>query len=105
MWISARLEILVAQLLQISQTSAETQIGALSIVEKSQRAVLPDPTSDLHWEQFRGPISTIFSQNAESHPDRACVVVSTPEGSDLTYTYDTIHRKSNALAKDRKSVV
>lgn len=61
-------------------------------------SLLPDPTSNLNWTEFRGPISSIFAKNAESHPDRACVVVSTPSGSDIIYTYDMIHKKSNSLS-------
>lgn len=34
----------------------------------------PDPTSDLHWSEFKGPIHEIFAYNAEQHPDRPCVV-------------------------------
>lgn len=34
----------------------------------------PDPTSDLHWSDFKGPIHEIFAANASRHPDRTCVV-------------------------------
>jgi hypothetical protein len=34
---------------------------------------LPDPTSDLDWSGFVGPIHEIFHKNALAHPDRACV--------------------------------
>lgn len=61
-------------------------------------AILPDPTIDLHWNHFEGPIPSIFSRNAESQPEKPCVIVSTLEGSELTYTYGMIHRHSNALA-------
>lgn len=95
---SARLEVFISQLLAITDTAHSTKIGELSIIEASQQRVLPDPTSDLNWTKFRGPISSIFASNAESQPDKPCVIVSTPEGSELTYTYDMIHRRSNALA-------
>jgi L-aminoadipate-semialdehyde dehydrogenase len=36
--------------------------------------VLPDPTIDLHWDDFQGPIHAFFDANTEKHPDRICVV-------------------------------
>ncbi|CCG84356.1 protein of unknown function [Taphrina deformans PYCC 5710] len=95
---SARIEILISQLLSISTAAKSTRIGDLTTVESSQAHVLPDPVSDLHWNEFRGPISSIFATNAEKHPEKPCVVVSTPENTELIFTYDTIHRKSNALS-------
>lgn len=95
---SARIEILIAQLLQIVKTVPTTKLGELSIVELTQQSVLPDPTKDLKWNKFGGPISSIFARNAEAHPDKPCVVVSTEDGAEITYSYEMIHRKSNALS-------
>jgi hypothetical protein len=36
--------------------------------------VLPDPTIDLHWDDFRGSIHAFFDANTEKHPERVCVV-------------------------------
>ena len=35
---------------------------------------IPDPTADLFWSDFKGPIHEIFAANARKHPDRPCVV-------------------------------
>ena len=62
-------------------------------------AHLPDPTADLHWSAFRGAIHDIFSQNAESYPDRLCVV-ETASGSSprREFTYRQINEAANILA-------
>lgn len=61
--------------------------------------VRPDPTSDLHWSEYRGAIHEIFASNAEKHPDRTCVVETasstTPE---RVFTYRHINESSNILA-------
>lgn len=58
-----------------------------------------DPTADLHWSDFRGPIQDIFAHNAVQHPDRLCVVEtasnSTPQRN---YTYQQIDEGSNIIA-------
>lgn len=95
---SSRIEILLDQLLQICSTSISTKIGELTTTTSSQSTIIPDPIIDLKWTNFRGPIPTIFSKNAEANPSKPCVVVSTSSGSELIYTYETIHRKSNALS-------
>jgi len=41
---------------------------------------LPDPTIDLHWDDYRGPITSFFDQNAKAHPERPCVIGSTSLG-------------------------
>lgn len=61
--------------------------------------ILPDPTADLHWDDFVGPIHAIFHENAQKHPDRTCVVETkgarTPE---RVFTYRQIDESSNQLA-------
>jgi L-aminoadipate-semialdehyde dehydrogenase len=61
--------------------------------------MLPDPTADLHWSAFRGAIQDIFAANAESHPDRLCVV-ETASGTSprREFTYRQINEASNILA-------
>jgi L-2-aminoadipate reductase len=62
--------------------------------------VLPDPSSDLHWGDFRGAIHEIFSENANKYPHRNCVVETaiSPAFKDKVFTYRQIHEASNILA-------
>lgn len=61
--------------------------------------VLPDPTSDLHWSEFRGAIHDIFAANAEAHPDRLCVVETASETNPRReFSYRQINEASNILA-------
>ena len=65
----------------------------------SEPAQLPDPTSDLDWSGFRGAIHDIFSSNAETHPDRTCVVETASELSPRReFSYRQINEASNILA-------
>ncbi|EMC92814.1 hypothetical protein BAUCODRAFT_263156 [Baudoinia panamericana UAMH 10762] len=61
--------------------------------------VRPDPTSDLHWSDYRGAIHEIFSANAKAHPGRTCIVETasstTPE---RVFNYAQINEASNILA-------
>ncbi|ORY80373.1 L-aminoadipate-semialdehyde dehydrogenase [Protomyces lactucae-debilis] len=96
---SHRINILLAQIKLLASTTSQDPVGQLGIIDQDQAAILPYPSKDLHWNQFRGPISSIFSENAAKHPERPCVVVSQSQGADLVYTYDQIHKRSNALAQ------
>lgn len=61
--------------------------------------VRPDPTSDLHWSDYRGAIHEIFAANALKHPDRACVIETASSTSpERTFTYQHINESSNILA-------
>ena len=61
--------------------------------------ILPDPTADLHWLDFKGPIQDIFHQNATKHPQRPCVVETASEStSRREFTYGQIDQASNLLA-------
>ncbi|MCJ1378412.1 large subunit of alpha-aminoadipate reductase [Xylographa soralifera] len=61
--------------------------------------VLPDPTADLHWSDYRGAIHDLFTANALRHPNRLCVVETessiTPRRE---FDYGQINRASNLLA-------
>lgn len=61
--------------------------------------VRPDPTSDLHWSDYKGAIHEIFASNADAHPERTCVVETasstTPE---RVFNYKIINEASNVLA-------
>ena len=61
--------------------------------------ILPDPTADLHWLDFKGPIQDIFHHNATKHPQRLCVVETASEStSRREFTYAQIDHASNLLA-------
>ncbi|KZF19913.1 putative alpha-aminoadipate reductase Lys2 [Xylona heveae TC161] len=61
--------------------------------------IAPDPTSDLHWSEFRGAIHDIFAQNAKKHPERPCVIETASESSPRReFTYQHINEASNLLA-------
>ena len=62
--------------------------------DSSNATLLPDPTTDLHWSDFRGAIQDIFHENALRHPDRPCVV----ETVGRTFSYLQIDQASNILA-------
>ena len=61
--------------------------------------VRPDPTSDLHWSEYKGAIHEIFAANANKHPDRTCVIetasLTSPE---RVFTYKHINEASNILS-------
>ena len=64
-----------------------------------KKNILPDPTLDLHWSDYRGAIHDTFTANAEVHPDRTCVVETSSESSPRrSFTYRQIHYASNLLA-------
>ena len=64
-----------------------------------QTPILPDPTSDLHWSDYRGAIHEIFAKNAELHPQRVCVIETASRSTtERIFTYGGIHKASNLLA-------
>ncbi|THH30195.1 hypothetical protein EUX98_g3976 [Antrodiella citrinella] len=77
--------------------------GSVPLLTPAQRARLPDPTGDLHWCDWKGAITDIFSQNARQWPERPCVIQSLPQEVGApqerrTFTYGAIRRASNILA-------
>ena len=61
--------------------------------------VLPDPTADLHWSDYKGAIHEIFARNARKHPDRLCVVETASNNSPRReFTYRHIFEASCQLA-------
>ena len=61
--------------------------------------VRPDPTSDLHWSDYRGAIHEIFAANAVKHPDRTCVVETASSNTPRReFSYQQINESSNILA-------
>ena len=68
------------------------------MIGHNSRALLPDPTQDLHFSDWEGAIQDIFAHNAAQFPDRTCVV-ETPSASasQREFTYRQIHEASNVL--------
>ncbi|KAL8714423.1 MAG: hypothetical protein Q9220_001756 [cf. Caloplaca sp. 1 TL-2023] len=65
----------------------------------ASETVLPDPTSDLHWGEYRGAIHDIFAENALRHPERLCVIeTQSSKASRREFTYRQINRASNHVA-------
>lgn len=97
----ARISFIVEQLsvlLRRVGSAPVLTVGAVPLLTPAQRARLPDPAADLHWCDYKGAITDIFSQNARIHPDRPCVIQYTPERERIVHTYSTIRRASNILA-------
>lgn len=60
---------------------------------------LPDPTVDLDWSGFVGPIHERFRASAEKSPDSTCVVeTKTSTSPERRFTYRQIYEASNVLA-------
>lgn len=60
---------------------------------------LPDPTEDLHWNDYQGAIQDRFVDNATKFPDRLCVVETASKTTpQREFTYQQIHESSNVIA-------
>jgi L-2-aminoadipate reductase len=98
---NARIATTLTQLFQIIQdasTDPSQPVGAIDLLTPTQRKLLPDPTRDLGWSDFRGAIHDIFSRNAEAHPERPCVVETRAGGTpERSFTYKQINEASNIL--------
>ncbi|KAE8148773.1 hypothetical protein BDV25DRAFT_12114 [Aspergillus avenaceus] len=99
---SARIATILKQLAQIVENATgnpEEAVGRLDFMTEDQRALLPDPTADLHWSKFRGAIHDIFAENAGKHPEKLCVVETKSDKSPhREFTYKQINEASNTLA-------
>lgn len=104
---SARITFIVDQLSILLRKVASnplSSVGSVPLLTPAQRALLPNPTADVNWCDFKGAIPDIFSRNARRWPDRPCVVQCLPPGDlsspqeKITFTYDAILRASNILA-------
>ncbi|RMZ91621.1 hypothetical protein DV736_g1141, partial [Chaetothyriales sp. CBS 134916] len=99
---SLRIQAVLAQIetfIQNAGSSGSQSIGSVDFCPAQQRHLRPDPTSDLEWSAFRGPIQDIFAANAEKHPHRLCVVETKSEdGPERRFTYQHINEASNLLA-------
>jgi L-aminoadipate-semialdehyde dehydrogenase len=90
----------LAQLVVDAAENSEKPIGALRLLTERQLRFLPDPSTDLHWGEFKGPIHEIFSANAVRHPERQCVIETSMSRDvpERAFTYRQIHESSNILA-------
>ncbi|KAI9933028.1 hypothetical protein ASPWEDRAFT_47407 [Aspergillus wentii DTO 134E9] len=99
---SARIATILKQLAKLVENATarpEEAIGKIDFMTEDQRALLPDPTSDLKWSKFRGAIHDIFAENAGKHPESLCVVETKSENSPhREFTYKQINEASNILA-------
>ena len=96
----ARMEDLLDQLeLLLTSISASPNVpmGSLSLVTSCASNLIPNPTASLDWDGFKGAITDIFARNAQSFPDRSCVIESGMD-QQVVYTYDQIHQASNLVA-------
>ncbi|CAJ0854852.1 13412_t:CDS:10 [Entrophospora sp. SA101] len=96
--ISHILDQLVAVINNAAQNK-QTKISDMSILNDRCLGIIPDPSADLKWSEFRGSITDIFSKNAKNFPKKHCVVESTVSAGDLRiFNYCQIHEASNIVA-------
>ena len=100
----SRIEYFAEQFTQVVKyvTHDKTQvISKISLITESQKSILPDPTADLDWSNFRGAIQDIFSANAAKFPERTCVIETAsflnPGAEDRHFTYRQIDEASNIV--------
>ena len=101
---SSRIQYFAEQFTQVINAVTEDPskfISKISLITPSQKSVLPDPTIDLDWSNFRGAIQDIFSDNAEKFPERTCVIETASfldtQGKDRHFTYKQINEASNIV--------
>ncbi|QPG75715.1 hypothetical protein FOA43_003074 [Brettanomyces nanus] len=99
-----RLEYFGEQFRQTANSFAEDSslpISKVSLITSSQKTILPDPTADLDYSNYRGAIQDIFSDNAAKFPDRTCVIETAsfldPKTYDRTFNYRQIDQASNIV--------
>ena len=98
-----RVACIIDQLSQIIVDASEhpdKPVGGLRLLTENQLRALPDPTTNLHWSDYRGAIHEIFSENAVRHPERQCVIETavSPTAASRVFTYQQIYEASNILA-------
>lgn len=100
----SRIEYLSEQFIQVIKSIDNDKsqiISKINLITPSQKSVLPDPTIDLDWSNFRGAIQDIFSDNAAKFPERTCVIETAsflnPQDKDRHFTYKQIDEASNIV--------
>jgi len=93
---------MLEQLMQVVRDASAhplKAVGSLSMLTDNQRRVLPDPTENLNWNDFRGTIHEIFDDNAIEDPNRPCVVETGGNNDgERVFTYRDIQEASNIVA-------
>lgn len=104
---STRISFIVDQLsvlLKNVSTNPTAAVGSVPLLTPAQREHLPNPTANLHWCDWKGAITDVFSRNAQKWPDRSCIIQSIPTSppsepqKKRTFTYGDVRRASNILA-------
>ncbi|KAK2731951.1 large subunit of alpha-aminoadipate reductase [Myotisia sp. PD_48] len=99
---SARISTILSQVARLVLNASRNEniaVGSIEFLTEAQTDILPNPRKDLYWSNFRGAIHDIFSRNAETHPEKLCVVETKSRNSPLReFTYRNIHEASNILA-------
>ncbi|MBW0524956.1 hypothetical protein O181_064671 [Austropuccinia psidii MF-1] len=105
---SNRMEILLEQISSIliqASNNPHSIINSFSLLGPIQSSNLPNPSQDLHWSHWPGPITQIFSKNALQNPNKPCIIQHIDSNLNqnfhshhLTFTYSQIHLASNVLA-------
>jgi L-aminoadipate-semialdehyde dehydrogenase len=89
----AQIELILTQV----TIQPETSIGHLSLITQNALSVLPQPTSDLEWGQFEGPITDIFAKHAQKTPEKCCVVEAKNQ-VERQWSYRSIYHGMNVLS-------
>ena len=71
--IQSRMADILEQLDIILHQPLSTPIYAISLVTPFARNLLPDPTCDLHWNEWPGSIIDYFKKNCEKSPTSPCI--------------------------------
>ncbi|KAI9291055.1 large subunit of L-aminoadipate-semialdehyde dehydrogenase [Neoconidiobolus thromboides FSU 785] len=103
---SKRMEIMMNQLeLILSQVleNSKILIKDVQLVTEKCLSIIPNPKKDLGWKDFKGAITDIFTNNANKHPDRSCILETlclsgTEKFQTRSYNYQTINRATNLIA-------
>ncbi|ESK92904.1 aminoadipate-semialdehyde dehydrogenase [Moniliophthora roreri MCA 2997] len=102
-----RIQTIVDQLSVLLRRASQNplvQVGAVQLLTPTQKEVIPDPTADLNWCDWKGAITDVFSRNAKEFPHRSCIIQSLPAPSlsdpqeKATYSYGAVRRAANVLA-------
>ncbi|CAG8523111.1 8211_t:CDS:2, partial [Ambispora leptoticha] len=101
---SLRINHILDQLIIIINNVAQNKeipVAQIPILTSKCLEVLPDPTSDLKWGEFKGAITDVFARNAKMWPDRRCVLESVlgNDNEKKIFTYREIHEASNLVAQ------
>ncbi|KAG1859614.1 hypothetical protein DFJ58DRAFT_905630 [Suillus subalutaceus] len=102
--LTSDLTIFLSVLLRKVSTNPTAAVGSVPLLTTAQRERLPNPTANLHWCDWKGAITDVFSRNAQNWPDRSCIIQSIPASipsepqTRRTFTYGDIRRASNVLA-------